>query len=374
MARSDSGVNMAILGATGRVGQELLKVLEQRNFPVASLKLLASARSKDANITFKGKTYPVIEPSAEVFAGVDIVLSSAGETISKQWVPIAVENGAVVIDNTNAYRMEPAVPLVVPEVNAHALHKHKGIIANPNCSTAQLVVILKPLHDAAGLKRVIVSTYQSVSGAGKEAMDELEQQTKAVLNETEFKPQVFQRQIAFNLIPHIDKFLDNGYTKEEMKVVNESRKMLEIPELAITCTAVRVPVVISHSESVTVDLDRPLSPAQAREILADAPAVEVWDNPDEILYPTPLDAAGEDPVYVGRIRRDTSSETGLNMWVVADNLRIGAALNAVRIAEYLIAHNLIGRQQTWDVPIEPRGSLPRITGDVLQSAIARKEE
>jgi aspartate-semialdehyde dehydrogenase len=337
----DRRVTVAILGATGRVGQELLKVLEQRDFPVDQLKLLASARSKDTTVTFKGKDYAVTEPTAESFKGVDIVLSSAGEAISKEWVPIAVEQGAVVIDNTNAYRMEPMVPLVVPEVNAHVLHKHNGIIANPNCSTAQLVVVLKPLHEAAGLERVIVSTYQSVSGAGKEAMDELEQQTRATLNDQEFKPQVFQRQIAFNLIPHIDKFLDNGYTKEEMKVVNESRKMLEIPDLPITCTAVRVPVVISHSESVTVDLKRALSPAQAREILADSPAIEVWDNPDEALYPTPLDAVGEDPVYVGRIRRDTSSQTGLNLWVVADNLRIGAALNAVRIAEYLLKHNLL---------------------------------
>jgi aspartate-semialdehyde dehydrogenase len=344
MSRLEKAVNVAILGATGRVGQELLKVLEQRDFPIAGLILLASARSKNASVTFKGQSFPVQEPTADAFAGVDIVLSSAGEAISKQWVPIAVEQGAVVIDNTNAYRMEPTVPLVVPEVNAHALHKHNGIIANPNCSTAQLVVVLKPLHEAAGLKRVIVSTYQSVSGAGKEAMDELEQQTRAVLNDQEHKPQVFQRQIAFNLIPHIDKFLDNGYTKEEMKVVQESRKMLEIPDLAITCTAVRVPVVISHSESVTIDLEKALSPAQAREILADAPAIEVWDNPDEALYPTPLDAAGVDPVYVGRIRRDTSSETGLNLWVVADNLRIGAALNAVRIAEYMLEHDLLGRQ------------------------------
>ena len=366
MGKPDGGVNVAILGATGRVGQELLKVLEQRNFPIAGLKLLASARSKDATIKFKGKTYPVEEPSADAFKGVHIVLSSAGEAISKEWVPVAVEQGAVVIDNTNAYRMEPTVPLVVPEVNAHALHEHNGIIANPNCSTAQLVVVLKPLHEAAGLKRVIVSTYQSVSGAGKEAMDELALQTKAVINDEEYKPQIFQRQIAFNLIPHIDKFLDNGYTKEEMKVVHESRKMLEIPDLAITCTAVRVPVVIGHSESVTIDLERPLSPAQAREILSDSPAVEIWDNPDEALYPTPVEAAGEDPVYVGRIRRDTSSETGLNLWVVADNLRIGAALNAVRIAEYLLAKNLLGKKENrWDVPIQQRCTMPKISGEVV---------
>ncbi len=334
-------VNVAILGATGRVGQELLKVLEQRDFPVGELRLLASARSKDTTMTFKGETYPVQEPSAEAFRGIDIVLSSAGEAISKQFAPLAVEQGSVVIDNTNAFRMEPDVPLVVPEVNAHALRAHKGLIANPNCSTAQLVVVLKPLHDAAGLKRVIVSTYQSVSGAGKEAMDELKAQTRAIVNDQDYAPKVFQRQIAFNLIPHIDRFLDNGYTKEEMKVVMESRKMLELPDLKITCTAVRVPVVIGNSESVTIDFERPLSPAQAREVLADSPAVEVWDDPSELRYPTPIDAAGEDPVYVGRIRRDTSSDTGLNMWVVADNLRIGAALNAVRIAEYLLEHDLL---------------------------------
>ncbi len=341
MDKSLAPVNIAILGATGRVGQELLKVLEERDFPIAELRLLASARSKDMTMTFKGKTYPVSEPTEAAFKGVDIVLASADESISKEIAPVAVAQGAIVIDNSNAFRMEPDVPLVVVGVNEHALHKHKGIVANPNCSTAQLVVSLKPLHEAAGLKRVIVSTYQSVSGAGKEAMDELEQQTRAIVADEDYKPQVFQRQIAFNLIPHIDKFLDNGYTKEEMKVVLETRKILELPELPVTCTAVRVPVVISHSEAVTVDLERPLSPAQARELLADSPYIEIWDNPAEAVYPTPIDAAGEDPVFVGRIRRDTSSETGLNMWVVADNLRIGAALNAVRIAEYLVEHKLL---------------------------------
>ncbi|HEY9787985.1 MAG TPA: aspartate-semialdehyde dehydrogenase [Candidatus Obscuribacterales bacterium] len=334
-------VNVAILGATGRVGQELLKVLDERNFPVGELRLLASARSKDASIDFRGKRYPVQEPSAEAFKGVDIVLASAGEEISKRFAPVAVEQGACVIDNSNGFRMDPNVPLVVPEVNGEALKKHKGIIANPNCSTAQLVAVLKPLHDLAGLKRVIVSTYQSVSGAGKEAMDELEQQTKAIMDGGEYAPAIFQRQIAFNLIPHIDKFLDNGYTKEEMKVVSETRKILDLPDLPVTCTAVRVPVVISHSEAVTVELQKTVSPAQAREALADSPIIEVWDNPDEGIYPTPLDAAGQDPVYVGRIRRDTSSDTGLNMWIVADNLRIGAALNAVRIAEYLVEHKLL---------------------------------
>jgi len=237
--------------------------------------------------------------------------------------------------------MDPDVPLVVPEVNGEAIKNHKGIIANPNCSTAQLVPVLKVLHEIGGLKRVIVSTYQSVSGAGKEAMDELEAQTRAIMNDEEYPPQVMQKQIAFNLIPHIDKFLDNGYTKEEMKVVEETRKILDLPNLPVTCTAVRVPVAISHSEAVTVDLERVVSPAQAREALANCSIIEVWDDPSKNIYPTPLEAAGQDPVYVGRIRRDTSSENGLNLWVVADNLRIGAALNAVRIAEYLVEHKLL---------------------------------
>lgn len=334
-------ITVAILGATGRVGQELLKVLEQRNFPVKELRLLASARSKDATITWKGKQYTVQEPSAEAFKGVDIVLASAGGDISEQFAPLAVQQGAVVIDNSNAFRMDPNVPLVVPEVNGHALKNHRGIIANPNCSTSQLVPVLKPLHDAAGLKRVIISTYQSVSGAGKEAMDELEQQTKAMMEGDDYKPNVFQRQIAFNLIPHIDKFLENGYTKEEMKMVNETRKILELPNLPVTATCVRVPVMVGHSESVTVDLEKPLSPQQAREVIASSPICEVWDEPERAHYPTPIDAADEDPVYVGRVRPDTSSETGINMWIVADNLRIGAALNAVRIAEYLLKHNLL---------------------------------
>jgi aspartate-semialdehyde dehydrogenase len=335
-----SPINVAILGATGQVGQELLKIMAERNFPIANLKLLASARSKDTFIDFCGKSYPVEEPNKESFHGIDLVIASTTSTISKELLPVAVESGAVVIDNSSTFRMDPTVPLVVPEVNPHAIKNHRGLIANPNCSTAQLVVVLKALSESATINRVILSTYQSVSGAGREAMDELEQQTKAVLNDDDHPPSVFQRQIAFNLIPHIDTFLDNGYTKEEDKVINETRKILDMPDLSITCTAVRVPVAISHSESVLVEFAQPMSPAQAREALANSPIIEVWDNPEEGIYPTPLDAAGKDPVYVGRIRRDTSSETGLHFWVVADNLRIGAALNAVRIAEYLLEHDL----------------------------------
>lgn len=338
---SSRPVNVAILGATGRVGQELIKVLEERKFAVAEFRPLASARSKDAKVTFNGKEYAVQEPSEEAFKGIDIVLASAGADISEKLSPLAVKQGACVIDNSNAFRMDPSVPLVVPEVNGHTLKDHKGIIANPNCSTSQLVVVLKPLHDAAKMKRVIVSTYQSVSGAGKEAMDELEFQTKALVEGKDYPAQVFQRQISHNLIPHIDKFLPNGYTKEEMKVVHETQKIMGLPDLAVTCTAVRVPVYISHSESVLIEFEKPITAEQAKEILSKAEAVEVWDDPDNAHYPTPLDTAGKDPVYVGRIRKDTSSENGINLWVVADNLRIGAALNAVRIAEYLVEHNLV---------------------------------
>jgi aspartate-semialdehyde dehydrogenase len=340
-------MRVAVLGATGQVGREFIRILEQRNeIEIGELRLLASSRSAGSSMDFRGKKIEVIEVSEKAFADIDIVLASAGGAISKQWAPVAVQAGCVFIDNSSAFRMEEGVPLVVPEVNGHVLKTHKGIVANPNCSTAQLVVVLKILHELGGLKRVIVSTYQSVSGAGKEGMDELHLQTKALVNDQEHKPKKFQKQIAFNLIPHIDSFADDGYTKEELKVVNESRKILELPNLPVTCTAVRVPVAVGHSESVLVDLEKKVSPSQVRESLANSPIVEVWDQPEENIYPTPLDCAGEDPVYVGRIRRDTSSENGINLWVVADNLRIGAALNAVRIAEYMVKHDLVGQKVT----------------------------
>lgn len=339
-------LRVAILGATGRVGQELLAVLEQRNFPVAELVPLASARSANTFVEWKGKKLEVKEPTDEIFKNCDLVLASAGGSVSKEWGPRAVKQGCVFIDNSSAFRMEKDVPLIVPEVNGPELKNHKniGLIANPNCSTIQLVVVLKVLHELAGLKRVIVSTYQSVSGAGKEAIDELSAQTKEVLSGNEAKPEVFKRPIAFNLIPHIDVFSEDGYTFEEIKVINESRKILGLPDLAITCTAVRVPVVIGHSESVTCDLEKLVSPAQIRESLANNAAIEVWDDWSQAHYPTPIDCAGKDPVYVGRIRKDTSSPNGINLWVVADNLRIGAALNAVRIAEYLLAHDLMDKK------------------------------
>ncbi len=339
------GVRVGILGASGQVGREFLKVLSTRDqLPISELTLLASARSAGSVMEFCGKSLTVQEVTEKSFAGLDIVLASAGGGVSKQWGPIAAQQGCVFIDNSSAFRMEKDVPLIVPEVNGHALKNHKNLIANPNCSTAQLVVVLKILHELAGLKRVIVSTYQSVSGAGKEGVDELANQTKALVADQSYPPKKFQKQIAFNLIPHIDSFADDGYTKEELKVINETRKILELPDLLVTCTAVRVPVMIGHSEVVTVDLERTVSPAQVRESLANSPIVEVWDQPENNIYPTPLDCAGEDPVYVGRIRRDTSSPNGMNLWVVADNLRIGAALNAVRIAEYMVKHDLVGQK------------------------------
>lgn len=338
---SNKPVNVAILGATGRVGQELISVLEERDFPVDRFVPLASARSANSKVRFKGEEYDVVEVSEETFKGIDIVLASAGASVSEKWVKTITDSGAVIIDNSSAFRMKPEVPLVVPEVNGETLRNHKGVIANPNCSTSQLVVVLKILHELAGLKRVIVSTYQSVSGAGKEAMDELEHQSRALLEGADANVRVMPRQIAFNLIPQIDVFLEDGYTKEEAKVIEETRKILDLPNLPVTCTAVRVPVSVGHSEAVTVDLEKAVSPAQVRESLADSPIIEIWDEPESLRYPTPIDCAGQDPVYVGRIRRDTSSENGINLWVVADNLRIGAALNAVRIAEYILEHDLL---------------------------------
>ncbi len=334
-------VNVAILGATGAVGQELLKILAERNFPIGQLKLLASARSKDATIKFKGKEYPVEVANKDAFKGVDIVLSAVGADVIKELAPMAVEAGAVVIDKSSAFRMVPSVPLVVPGVNEDILQNHQGIIASPNCSTSQLVVALKPLHDLATMTRVIVSTYQSVSGAGSPAMDELSEHTHAHMHGQPAAPKQFTKPIAFNLIPHIDKFNKDGYTKEEEKLTEETRKIMGLPELPVTCTAVRVPVFIGHSESVLIEFAKPITVEQARKALGTSEMIEVWDNPDENVYPTPVDAAGKDPVYVGRIRKDNSSPNGLHLWVVADNLRIGAALNAIRIAEYLLEHKLL---------------------------------
>jgi aspartate-semialdehyde dehydrogenase len=336
-----SGYSVAILGATGAVGHELLKTLSARKFPVRELKLLASGRSAGKTIEHAGKTYTVEEATPEAFRGVDLVLASAGASISERLAPAAVAAGAVVIDNTSHYRMDPTVPLVVPEVNAHDLDKHQGIIANPNCSTAPLVVVLDALRKLAPLERVVVSTYQSVSGAGKEAMDELREQTAGALAGQAPKPEHIVHPIAFNLVPAIDSFLDNGYTKEEMKVTNESRKILGEPTLRVTATAVRVPVYICHSEAVNVEFQRPVTPEAARAALEAADGITVMDDPSRNVYPRPMELAGTDDTYVGRIRADVSHPNGLNLWLVSDNLRKGAALNAVQIAEALVARGLL---------------------------------
>jgi aspartate-semialdehyde dehydrogenase len=332
---------VAVLGATGLVGSHLMKILEERNFPVKTLIPLASARSAGEFVVFKGQKVEVQLATPEAFKGVDIVLASAGASISERLVPHAIQAGAVVVDNTSFYRMHPQVPLVVAGVNDEDLKNHPGVIANPNCSTAQIMPVFKALHQAAVLKRVIVSTYQSVSGAGKEAMDELHSASQAYLEKPIISaPQAFKRPITFNLIPHIDVFLDNGYTKEEMKVIEETRKILHLPDLAITATAVRVPVMIGHSESVTLEFEKPITPQEATAILGKTEHVVVALHDED--YHTPLETAGTDPVYVSRIRKDTSNpERGLNMWVVADNLRIGAALNAIRIAESLVKQDLV---------------------------------
>lgn len=337
--------NVAILGATGVVGQEMLKTLMTRKFPIKELKLLASSRSAGTTVTYDGKSYPVEEATPEAFQGIDIVLASAGASISEKLAPHAVAAGAVVIDNTSHYRMDPNVPLVVPEVNAHHLDGHQGIVANPNCSTAPLVMVLNELRKLSPLKRVVVSTYQSVSGAGKEAMEELREQTKGVLAGETPRPEHIKHPIAFNLVPAIDSFLDSGYTKEEMKVTNESRKILDEPDLPITATAVRVPVYVCHSEAVNVEFEQPVSVEAAREVLSKAEGIELMDDPANHVYPRPMECAGTDPTYVGRLRTDVSHPNGLNFWLVSDNLRKGAALNAIQIAEAMVARGLIKPRQ-----------------------------
>jgi aspartate-semialdehyde dehydrogenase len=327
---------VAVVGATGAVGNEMIAVLEERDFPLDSIRLFASERSEGIRLKFKGQEIPVETLKEDSFQGIDIALFSAGAERSKIWAPIAAKSGCVVIDNSSQWRMDPEVPLVVPEVNPHDLKWHKGIIANPNCSTIQMVVALKPIHDVAKIKRVVVTTFQSVSGTGKKAMDELLQQTVDLLNFKEIKIQVYPHQIAFNVLPHIDKFLENGYTKEEMKMVNETKKIMGDPSIKVTATTVRVPVFRGHSESVNIETERKLKTQEVREILSKAPGIVVIDNPEKNEYPLPIYASGRDEVFVGRIREDESIENGINMWVVSDNLRKGAALNAVQIAEELI--------------------------------------
>jgi aspartate-semialdehyde dehydrogenase len=324
------------MGATGAVGQEMIAVLEERKFPVERLRLFASERSAGSRLPFCGEEIAVETLAEDVFAGTDIVLGATDGALSKKFTPLAVAAGAVVIDNSSAFRMAPDVPLVVPEVNGHALATHRGIIANPNCSTAQLVMALKPLHDAATLRRVVVTTFQSVSGTGKEAMDELMEQTRALLAFRPVTPRVYDRQIAFNCIVNWESDPDTGFSEEEIKIIQETRKIMGDGSLRVTATTIRVPVFRSHGQSVNIETARKLSVQEARAVLAAFPGVVVMDDPARKIYPTPLDATGSDPVYVGRIREDASTENGLHLWIVADNLRKGAALNAVQIAEALI--------------------------------------
>jgi aspartate-semialdehyde dehydrogenase len=330
--------NVAVVGATGAVGNEMVATLEQRKFPVNKLTLLASARSIGKTLSYKGEEVPIDELKEDSFKGIDIGLFSPGGAVSTKFAPIAAASGCVVIDNTSAFRMEPDIPLVVPEVNEHAIarYKKRGIIANPNCSTIQMVVVLKPLHDAVKIKRVVVSTYQAVSGTGKKAIYELEQQILSIYNNKRIENKVYPWQIAFNVLPHIDSFLENGYTKEEMKMVNETKKIMEDESIKVTATTVRVPVFYGHSESVNIEFEKDLSPDKARKLLKKAPGVKVVDDPAKNKYPLAIHAAGKDDTFVGRIRRDESVPYGLNLWVVADNIRKGAALNAVQIAEVLI--------------------------------------
>ncbi len=330
------GLVVGVVGATGAVGQEMVKVLEQRNFPVGELRLFASSRSKGKKVNFKGKEVVVEDLSEADFSGIQIALFSAGSKISKEYAPKFVEKGATVIDNSKAFRMYPDVPLVVPEVNPKDVKWHRGIIANPNCSTIQMVVALKPIYDRAGINRVVVSTYQAVSGTGYKAIAELEEEVKAYVDGKEYTPSVYPYQIAFNALPHIGPFEENGYTEEEMKMLNETRKILGDPKIMVSATTVRVPVFRSHSEAVTVETIERITADEAKKILKEAEGVKVIDEPKENLYPLAIDAAHKDEVFVGRIREDLAFTNGISFWVVSDNLRKGAALNAVQIAELLI--------------------------------------
>jgi len=336
-----NGLKVAVVGATGAVGKEMLSILEERGFEADSIRALASPRSAGSSLPFKGDELEVETLTEDVFQELDLALFSAGGSISKEFAPLAAEAGCVVVDNSSAWRMDPEVPLIVPEVNSEDLSRHKNIIANPNCSTIQMVVALNPLHQAATIKRVVVSTYQAVSGSGQKAVDELESQVRALFNMQEVECNAYPYQIAFNCLPHIGDFLDNDYTAEEMKMVNETKKILGDDSIAISATTVRVPVFYGHSEAVNLELASPVTAKEARGILSEAPGVVVWDNPAEKIYPMALEATGQDATYVGRIRQDISMDNGLDMWIVADNIRKGAALNTVQIAEELVQKRLL---------------------------------
>lgn len=346
---STNGYHVAVVGATGAVGQQMLITLEKRNFPIASLKLLSSKRSAGKEITFKGTTYTVEEATPDSFEGVQIALFSAGGSVSKTLAPEAVKRGAIVVDNTSAFRMDPEIPLVVPEVNAADLQWNKGIIANPNCSTIQMVAALEPIRQKIGLKKVVVSTYQAVSGAGIEAIDELKNQTADILAGKEAKPEILpvggdkkHYQIAFNAIPQIDVFQENGYTFEEMKMINETKKILHMEELEVAATCVRLPIETGHSESVYIETEEGgTTVEELKSLLANAPGVTLQDDTTQQVYPMAANCVGQDDVFVGRIRRDLNRDNGYHLWVVSDNLLKGAALNSVQIAESLIEQNLL---------------------------------
>jgi aspartate-semialdehyde dehydrogenase len=335
MSNSERKFNVAVAGATGAVGGAMLDVLDRRNFPLKELRLLASERSVGKKLRFRGQEIAVQQLTRDSFAGIDIALFSAGASRSLEFAPAAAAAGAVVVDNSSAYRMDPEIPLVVPEVNPHAIaqYKKRGIIANPNCSTIQMLVALKPIHDAVKIKRIVVSTYQAVSGTGAKAIEELRQQVLDYAAGKSPEHKVYPHQIAFNCLPHIDSFLENGYTKEEMKMVNETRKMFEDPAIGVTATTVRVPVFYGHSESVNIETEKKITAGEVKSLLAKAPGVKLVDDPAKFQYPLALDCEGKFETLVGRIREDESIPNGINLWVVADNILKGAALNAVQIAE-----------------------------------------
>ena len=333
--------NIAVLGATGVVGRHILEIMEELKIPYNSIKLLSSAKSAGSKLTFDGKDYTLEEAKPNSFDGVDIVLASAGASTSKQFAPEIVKRGGLIIDNSSAFRMDKDVPLVIAGVNDDDLKNHKGIISNPNCSTSQLILALKPLNDLAKIKRMIVSTYQSVSGAGLAAINELRENTKARLEDKDFTPVKFTQEIAFNCVPQIDVFCENGYTKEEMKVTNETRKIMHFSDnMPISCTAVRVPVFVGHSEAIDLEFENSITAEQAREALSGAYGIEVVDDIENKKFPTAIQCAGKDPVYIGRIRKNIAFENGISFWCVGDNLRIGAALNTVRICKKIIEMGL----------------------------------
>jgi aspartate-semialdehyde dehydrogenase len=343
------GLHVAVVGATGAVGQQMIRTLESRDLAISELTFLSSARSAGSKVSFKGKEYIVQEAKPESFEGVDIALFSAGGSVSKELAPEAVKRGAIVVDNTSAFRMDENIPLVVPEVNESDLHQHNGIIANPNCSTIQMVVALEPVRQKFGLKKIIVSTYQAVSGAGAVAIEELKEQTKALINGESYEPKVLpvrsesnHYQIAFNAIPQIDKFTENGFTYEEMKMINETKKIMHMPELQVAATCVRLPVETGHSESVYFEIDTAgVSSSEIKELLKASPGIVLQDDPENQLYPMPANCVGKNDVFVGRIRKDIDEDLGFHMWVVSDNLLKGAAWNSVQIAESLVKLGLI---------------------------------